>query len=250
MNPLSGQTIVFLPGIDGTGISFEPLRRLLPQDVHVKVVQYPTERLLSFEETVQCAREQIPFGQEDGIVIAESFSGPVAIALVGSGQLKAKGLILCATFARSPRPVLFKILSHLPLELFIRLPYPGFLLKKVIKGGEEAKDLFLAMWESVKMRVEAKVLAHRIKLISHMDARQWLSKITIPCLYIQATLDRTVPVSTLNDFTEATPDLRVKRIRGPHFILQAEPEASLNAIQNFVNLITNKFSESGSRHGH
>jgi len=243
MHPLSGQTIVFLPGIDGTGISFEPLRQLLPQDVHVKVIQYPTDRLLSFEETVQCARNQIPFDQEDAIVLAESFSGPVAIALMGSGQLKAKCLILCATFARSPRPILFKTLSYLPLELLIHLPYPTFLLKQLIKGGEEAKDLFLAMWETVKRQVPAKVLAHRLKIISQVDVRFWLSKMTIPCFYIQATLDRTVPASSLFDFTEGLPDLRVKRIEGPHFILQAQPETSLTAIQNFVALITSKLSD-------
>lgn len=243
MHPLSGQTIVFLPGLDGTGISFEPLRQVLPQDVHVKVVHYPTDRLLSFEETVQCARDQISTDQEDAIILAESFSGPVAIALVGSGQVKAKCLILCATFARSPRPALLKILSYLPLELFINLPCPGFLLKRVIKGEEEAKDLFLAMWNAVKKQVPAKVLAHRLKIISQVDVRIWLSKMTIPCCYIQATCDRTVPASALNDFTEAIPDLRVKRIRGPHFILQAKPEASLNAIRNFVTLITSKLSD-------
>src|SRR5512136_1744278 len=123
MHSLSGQTIVFLPGMDGTGVSFEPFREVLPGDVTVKVIRYPTDRLLSFEETVQCAREQIQSDQKDVIVLAESFSGPVAIALVASGQLKAKCLILCATFARPPRPVLLKILRYLPLELLIKLPF-------------------------------------------------------------------------------------------------------------------------------
>ena len=50
MNSLSGQTIVFLPGLDGTGISFEPLRELLPSDARVEVITYPPDRLLSFDE--------------------------------------------------------------------------------------------------------------------------------------------------------------------------------------------------------
>ncbi len=237
MHPLSGQTIVFLPGMDGTGISFEPLRQVLPQDVIVKVIRYPTDKLLTFEETVQCANDQIQSDQQDVIVLAESFSGPVAIRLVGSGQLKAKCLILCSTFARSPRPVLFKIISYLPLEILIRLPFPRFLLKHIVEGGEEPTDLFLAMWQTVKALVPAKVLVHRLKVISQVDVREWLSKLTIPCCYIQATSDKSVPASSLFDFTEAIPDLRVKRIRGPHFILQAQPQASLTAIQNFLALI-------------
>jgi len=238
MHPLSGQTIIFLPGMDGTGISFEPLGRVLPRDVVVKIIRYPTDKLLSFEETVQCANDQIQSDQEDVIVLAESFSGPVAIALVGSGRLKAKCLVLCSTFARSPRPVLLGIMRYLPVELFLRLPFPSFLLKHMIEGGEEPTDLFIAMWKRVKALVPAKVLVHRLKIISQVDVREWLPTLTLPCLYIQATSDRSVPPSCLFDFTEAIADLRVKRIKGPHFILQAQPQQSLMAIQNFVGLLT------------
>jgi pimeloyl-ACP methyl ester carboxylesterase len=244
MHPLSGERIIFLPGMDGTGISFEPFGAVLPHDVHVSVIRYPTDRLLTFEETARCARDQIQSDQEGAIVLAESFSGPVAIALVGSGQIKAKCLILCSTFARSPRPLLFKALGYLPLELLVRLPVPMFVFKRVIEGGEETAKLFLAMWQRVKALVPAKVLIHRLKLISQVDVRGWLPKVSIPCFYIQATSDRSVPASSLFDFVELVPDLRVRRIRGPHFILQAQPEASLTAIQNFVGLITRQSSGS------
>ena len=174
------------------------------------------------------------------IVLAESFSGPVAVDLVGSGQLKANCLILCSTFATSPRPIVLKILSCLPLNLLIRLPFPRSLFQYIIEGGRETTDLFFNMWQRVKTLVPAKVLVHRLKIISQVDVRDRLSKLTVPCLYIQATSDRSVPPSSLFDFIELVPDLRVKRIRGPHFILQAQPLASLHAIQNFVSLITNE----------
>ena len=237
MHPLSGQTIIFLPGMDGTGISFEPLEQVLPRDVIVKVIRYPTDKLLNFEDTVQCAKDQIQDDQRGVIVLAESFSGPVAIKLVGSGQLKAKCLILCSTFAESPRPVLFKILSLFPLEFLMKVPIPRFLFKHMIEGGKENADLFFTMWQRVKTLVPAKVLVHRLKVISQVDVREWVSKLTIPCLYIQATFDRSVPASSLFDFTEAVPDLRVKRIKGPHFILQAQPQASLAAIEDFVGRV-------------
>ena len=238
MHPLSGQTIVFLPGIDGTGVSFEPLAKVLPPDIIVKVIRYPTDRLLSFEETVQCARDQIQSDQKDLIVLAESFSGPVAIALAGSRQLKAKCLVLCATFARSPRPALLKLLNYFPLELLLKLPVPRFLLKQVVAGDKEATDVFLSMWARVKTMVPPKVLIHRLKVISQVDVREWLPKVTIPCCYIQATCDRAVPSSCLFDFTEAVFDLRVRRIGGPHYILQAQPQACLSAVENFVALIS------------
>jgi len=249
MHPLSGQTIIFLPGIDGTGISFEPFGKILPQDVKVQVINYPTDRLLSFEETVQCARDQIHPDQEGAIVLAESFSGPVAIALVGSGQLKAKCLILCSTFARPPKPLLLKVLGYLRLESLIQLPIPRFVFKHMVEGGEEAADLFLGLWERVKVLVPAKVLVHRLNMIRQMDVRGFLPKLAVPCCYIQATGDRSIPASALFDFIDLVPDLKVIRIRGPHFILQAQPQASLTAIQNFVSLITNQSSGARLRHG-
>lgn len=244
MHPLSDHKIIFMPGMDGTGLSFEPFGKVLPKDVPVQVIQYPTDKFLNFEETVQCAKDQIRSDQKNVIVIAESFSGPVAVTLIGSGQLHAKCLILCSTFAKSPKPVFYTLLDYLPLALLIKVPFPRFLLKHIIEGGEEATDLFLAMWQKVKSLVPAKILVHRLKVINQLDVREWLSKITIPCLFIQATSDRSVPSSSLFDFIEAIPDLRVKRIRGPHFILQAQPQASWSAIQNFVNLITNQTSGS------
>jgi pimeloyl-[acyl-carrier protein] methyl ester esterase len=112
--------LVFMPGMDGTGISFEPLSKFLSASIVTTVIRYPADRLLSFEETVACAYDQIK-GDQD-IVVAESFSGPVAIALIGSGKLKTKGLILCATFAKAPRPVIMKILRWLPLEFGFSIP--------------------------------------------------------------------------------------------------------------------------------
>ncbi len=239
MHPLSGQQIVFMPGMDGTGISFEPLQEVLASDVGVTIVRYPTRKMLSFAETVQCAGEQMPADQ-DVIMLAESFSGPVAIALVAGGHIKPKCLILCATFARPPRPVLFSLLSHMPLQLLIRLPFPRSLFKHLIEGGEQTMDVFLGMWLRIKAMVPAQVLVHRLSVISQMDVRGLLPKLTLPCLYIQATSDRSVPASSLSDFSEAIADLRVARISGPHFILQARPRAALAAIQDFLGILNAK----------
>jgi pimeloyl-ACP methyl ester carboxylesterase len=63
-----------------------------------------------------------------------------------------------------------------------------------------------------------------------------LSKLTIPCWYIQATEDRLLPSSVL-DFVQAIPHLVVRKVTGPHFILQAEPEASATIINEFINFI-------------
>lgn len=233
MGTLSGRNIVFMPGIDGTGISFEPLRKALSPGIHVQVVQYPPDTLLTFEETVRYAADQVETDSST-ILIAESFSGPVAVALVASGRFKPAALILCATFARSPRPLLLEMILHLPLSWLLRLPIPRFLLARITEGGEESADIFLDLWKKVRPLVPPRVLIHRLKIIKELDVRDLLPKLDIPCCYIQATGDRTVPATCLDDFVHGIPCVEVIKIEGPHFILQAKPQLCVEAIEKFL----------------
>jgi pimeloyl-[acyl-carrier protein] methyl ester esterase len=228
--------LVFMPGLDGTGISFEPLSKFLSENIAATVVRYPADRLLSFEEIVACAYDQVK-GEQD-IVLAESFSGPVAISLIASGRLKVKGLILCTTFAESPRRTTLKMLRWLPLELGLKLPFQSLLLRLMLRDNKAIGTLF-PIWQRLKATVPARALAHRMRLLSLIDVRHLLPKLTIPCWYIQATEDRLLPSSVL-DFVQAMPHLVVKKLTGPHFILQAEPEASAAIINEFVDLVTRR----------
>ena len=123
MTSLCKQHIVFMPGLDGTGLSAEPLLQLIPSDTNVNVIRYPTDKQLSFPDILEYAAAQFPAGILP-VVIAESFSGPVAIELIASGRVKAKCLILCATFARAPRPILFRISRFLGFPRLIRPVMP------------------------------------------------------------------------------------------------------------------------------
>jgi pimeloyl-ACP methyl ester carboxylesterase len=113
-------------------------------------------------------------------------------------------------------------------------PLRHFLFKHIVAGGPAAATLLANLWRQIRPRVSPQVLAHRLELVRQTDVRTWLPRLTLPCLYLQATGDRTVPPQALQDFTAALPHLQVVRIPGPHFILQAQPQASLTAVCNFV----------------
>jgi pimeloyl-[acyl-carrier protein] methyl ester esterase len=233
MHPLSGRTLVFLPGLDGTGLSFEPIEGLLPDGIDVRVVRYPNDKRLDFEQTVRCARSQIPCDREM-VVLAESFSGPIATALAGSGQINAGYVIFCATFARSPRPGWINASKHLPVTALLRLPFPSAVLRPFVEGGRESADVFIDLWRRVRKIVPPDILMHRLRLINTIDVRGWLPHLVMPCLYIQAAGDRTVPPACLLDFVKTVPNLSVRTIKGPHFILQARPRLCLAAIEDFI----------------
>jgi len=227
-------TLLFMPGIDGTGISFEPLRPFLPENILSTVITYPTDRTLDFHETVEHVARQIRFTPD--FILAESFSGPVAVALLASGFMRTKGLILTATFARAPRPGLMRILPVLPVGHILRLPLPDAVLARILGGGKAA-EVILPLWHQVKAKVPASILAHRVRIVGRIDVRNQLSELAMPCLYIQATRDRIVPPSSVLDFAASMRELRVERIEGPHPILQVEPEASAAVIVDFMKAV-------------
>ncbi len=182
---------------------------------------------------------QIPAGVPP-IIIAESFSGPVAIQMIGSRRVQAKALILCATFAKSPRPFVWRIMQLLRLPLLIRPDMPKRFFKIII-GDDKLIAELLPLWKKVHADVPAHVMNHRLKIINHVDVTRRLKELPVPCCYLQATNDRLVPSSCLEDIKNYMPLLEVKKINAPHFILQAQPQACLEAIEDFMKLINKTF---------
>src|SRR5262249_52151039 len=93
--------LVLLPGMDGTGILLEPLLELLPADLVAKVVSYPANEPCGYEGLLKIVRAALP---EDGpfILLGESFSGPLAIIAADARPRGLQGVVLCASFVRSP----------------------------------------------------------------------------------------------------------------------------------------------------
>ncbi|MRR16839.1 MAG: PAS domain S-box protein [Deltaproteobacteria bacterium] len=226
------QHLVLMPGLDGTGKSFEPLLPLIADDNRVTVVSYPADRILSFEETVESAARQIP-DDIPPVVIAESFSGPVAVRMIASGRVKAQALVLCATFARPPHPFIWRIVHLLRLPIFIRPLTSGSFFNYVMGDPRQAAAL-RPLWEKVHAAVPPHVLASRLSLLNRVDVTRDLRRLDIPCLYLQATDDRIVPANCLSVFERNLAYLTVKKIKAPHFILQSAPETCLAAIDELL----------------
>jgi hypothetical protein len=76
-------TLVLLPGMDGTGTLFEPFVAALGHEFAVKVVDYPRAEPLGYEQLELFATAALP-SEGPLILLGESFSGPIAVALAAS----------------------------------------------------------------------------------------------------------------------------------------------------------------------
>lgn len=220
--------LVLLPGLDGTGELFAPLVAALGGTV-VQVVRYPADRPMDYTGHEAFARSQLP--QDDFVLLAESFSGPVGISIAAAPPPGLRGLVLCATFASNPLPM-FKPLAGLARLLPVpRLPtsiaahwlFPD-------RGTPELRRAHAAAMRSVSMRA----LGARIAAVLSVDKRDLLAKITVPMLYLRANQDRVIPRAAGLAILNLRPDIALAKFDAPHFLLQTEPAACAATVLEFA----------------
>jgi pimeloyl-[acyl-carrier protein] methyl ester esterase len=165
----------------------------------------------------------------DSILIAESFSGPLAIML--ANRVRVAALILCNTFANAPY---FGTLGRLPLALIARIPPPSFFLRYFILGTD-APDSLVAQVRKVVERVPAEVFAKRARSALHVDVTGELARCTSPILYLRGTDDHVIHEWSVDAIVRAaTVPVSVVRIAGPHLMMKTAPRECWSAIGAFL----------------
>jgi pimeloyl-[acyl-carrier protein] methyl ester esterase len=93
--------LVLLPGLDGTGELFVDFIAALPESWTVTTVAYPSDRFLSYTDLRPLVSAAIP-QSERFVLVAESFSTPVAVWYAATNPQNLVAVIICAGFVRSP----------------------------------------------------------------------------------------------------------------------------------------------------
>lgn len=219
--------LILLPGLDGTGILFRPLLAALPKDIQSKVIAYPPDQAISLAEHAQLVARQLP--REDVVLLAESFSGLVALVLLAESSARIKGVIFVASFAEPPRPLLLRFAPLVPWAGSAMRLAPAFLLRQFCLGrGASVREL--ALLREALAAVSPRVLSHRLKLISKHQALE-KAHFQVPCYYLQAGRDRLVPSRAANWFQQHFESCVVESVDGPHFLLQTRPQECAELIE-------------------
>lgn len=224
--------IVLLPGLDGTGILFQPFVEALPDDVEVLVISYPSNLKLNYDELVNYVMGQLP--ADNFILVGESFSGPIAYQVALRIPKNVKSVIFVATFLDNPRPSLLNLSRLFPPGLIPAIP--NFIIKLFLLGSNINRQIISLFRQSIK-QVSPDVLSFRLQEITKLPNKHHSSKIR--ALYIQATNDKLVPKNCVNAFKKSFNNISIFEVKGPHFILQANPKACADIVANEMRLITN-----------
>jgi pimeloyl-ACP methyl ester carboxylesterase len=223
--------LVLLPGMDGTGILFEPLVQALPGGLSPVVETYPGDVPLSYEELLSLIQSRLPTS-EPFLLLAESFSGPLALRIAAANPAGLKGLVLCATFVRNPVRFFPRSCRRL-IRPFVFGSWRPWLQLRALAGGYTAPTLFELVERAQKI-VTPQVLAARARAVVGVNAEDALSACCVPLLYIAGARDRVVPKHNLTRIKNIHPAAKVVVLPAPHFVLQAAPQAAAQAIADFA----------------
>src|SRR5216683_2588026 len=90
--------LLLLPGLHGTGGLFQPFLKLSPSNFDPYVLTYPVDRRLSYDELETVIVARLRETSSRIILLAESYSGPLALRLASDYRDQVIGVILVASF--------------------------------------------------------------------------------------------------------------------------------------------------------
>jgi pimeloyl-ACP methyl ester carboxylesterase len=225
--------LVLLPGLDGTGRFLAEFTQAIAPVAAAQLVTYPGDAVLGYSELEVRVRAALP-RDEPYVLLAESFSGPIAIRIAAAPPPGLTAVILCVTFAKTPYPALRwarHFVSRVPLRSL-----PRWLRAPLLWGSMQPKRA-----PAQKLRamagVDARVLQNRLAEVLGVDVLVALPHIRVPALVLEASDDRLVPRSATARLLRGLPTPRHVRIEGPHLLLQSRPAECAAAVAEFLNSV-------------
>ena len=225
------QTLVLLPGMDGSEALFEPLVRAAPPEVDVVTVGYPAGAGNTYEDLLPRVEAILP-RQKPFFLLGWSFSGPLALMVAARRPSGLTGIVLASSFVRRPAPYAPIWARHLARPLLFRL-YPTFSQVKALLGGHTTPYLRRLMAKA-HTEAGAEALACRVRAAMSVDARAALAACPVPVLYLRADRDRVIPASRCEEICQLLPTVEVADLEGPHLALATNPGASWAALTAFM----------------
>jgi pimeloyl-[acyl-carrier protein] methyl ester esterase len=224
--------LLLLPGMDGTGELFAEFVKLLPDWIEPRVVRYPRDRKMTYDQLLPVVKEKLPSG-EPFAILSESFSTPLAVRLAAEIPKGLRALVLCAGFVSPPWRGVTNRLARILAPLLFVFGIPESVCRRFLVGDSAPKTLVEAVRSTVAS-VSGAVFTHRLRaVLSYKNAGE-LRRVSAPLLYIAGADDRLVSRCAFEEIRQEKPDAVLVSIQAPHLILQTKPREAADAVARFL----------------
>jgi pimeloyl-[acyl-carrier protein] methyl ester esterase len=222
--------LLLLPGMDGTGVLLAELKARLLRRRRVEVLSHPADPTLGYDALTALVMERLP--GERCVVLGESFSGPIAIEVAAREPQRIAGLVLAASFARSPLPAFLRLLAG-------RLDpkwTPRWAIEAALLGGSGTPALKASL-RKVMATLPPEVIRRRTAEIAGVDKRERLRRVACPILCLVGSRDRLVGRRCADEIAKAHPGCTVRVLDAPHMLLQTQAGPAADAIDAFCDRV-------------
>ncbi|MBE5314095.1 MAG: alpha/beta hydrolase [Xanthomonadales bacterium] len=225
--------LILLPGLDGTGRLFASLIESLAEcGVSARAIGYPAHEALGYVELEHRVRAELP-AANPFVLLAESFSGPIALRIGAAPPANLLGLILSTTFAMRPTSLLGPLSGSVR---WARLRPPMFLLDWFLMGPWSNQALRSGLAAALA-EVSVSVLSQRAFEALHVDATDAARQQRRPSLILRASQDRLLGANAFRQLANALQPERMHEVKGPHLLLQTQPRLCAGLIAEFLQTL-------------
>ena len=221
---------MLLPGLDGTGKLFKPLIDAVGGRIDIDTVSYPLDEALGYDPLLNIVTSCIS-KENTYFILGESFSGPLAVMAASKCPENVAGIILAATFVKSPMPMWIGRLKRFIKGPILDLRPRPFIVDRLL--GKNCPDKIRSWVRSTMPRLKRDVLAARIEAVLDVNVREELKGCRVPVLYIAGARDWLVGKKALDAVWLCRPDVEIKVLDGVHMILQTNAHDSAQVILAF-----------------
>lgn len=221
-----GPTLLYVPGIDGTGEYLLETAERLREDFRLITLEYfdddgdEPDSYEHFSHTIGEALADEDTGPQ--LLLAESFGGGVALQYALDHLDRIQGIALVNTFPRYRRRVHLWLtrlafpLTSTRLFTFLRRKLAPWALFGPIREPEVTRRFYARMDP-----IFDDLYARRLSLLGKLDLRSRLREIQCPVLLFHSLRDRVVDSAwQARDMASLLPDARIYPLpRGGHLIL-------------------------------
>lgn len=226
--------IVLLPGLEGTGRLFARFLAAATGALDLRVVPYPTDRPLGYEELSDHVRAALP-RRGRYVLLGESFSGPLALKLAGERPRGLAGLILAASFHRRPAPRWLERLRPLG-RVFFAAPLPAHAVRLLLGGADSPPELVREVQDAVAS-VPWRVMLTRARAALDVDASDAVAACPVPLLVLSGREDRLLRRSIPAEIQALRADAEVRVLDAPHLVLQRLPSEAMAVVEGFARRV-------------
>jgi pimeloyl-ACP methyl ester carboxylesterase len=216
----------------GTVELFSDFAAALPGGIAAQAVGYPNDISLSYAELLELVRSSFP-ASAPYVIVAESFSTPLAIQFAAMHPANLKGVVLSAGFATSPVRGLLRFLTPFLAPLLSLVPVNEF-GATLMTHGSTVPEPQQAQLRAAIACVQPRVLMDRVRAVVACNVLDDLRRVNVPVLYLQARYDRLVNAACLEEIRRVKPDIEVVVLDSSHMLLQQVPSEAAQIVLDFV----------------